>query len=111
MSLPAWHEEPISKEHDRGGFDCGDPDMNVFLARYVRQSHEQNATKTYCAIETARPGHVLGFYSIAPRLSPTLPCRRGYRRGSRVTRSQVFCWRGLPPINRLRGRGLVDSCW
>jgi len=66
MSLPAWHEEPISKAHDRSGFDCGDVDMNVFLARYARQSHEQNATKTYCAIETARPGRILGFYSIAP---------------------------------------------
>lgn len=66
MSLPPWHEEPISKDHDRGGFDCGDPDMNVFLARYARQSHEQNATKTYCAVETARPARVLGFYSIAP---------------------------------------------
>lgn len=66
MSLPTWHEESISKEHDRTGFDCGDADMNAFLARYARQSHEQNATKTYCAIETDRPGKILGFYSIAP---------------------------------------------
>jgi len=66
MSLPAWHEEPIAKEHDRSNFDCGDADMNRFLARYARQSHEQNATKTYCAIETARPERILGFYSIAP---------------------------------------------
>ena len=66
MSVPAWHEEPIAKEHDRSGFDCGDADMNAFLARYARQSHEQNATKTYCAIELARPGRILGFYSIAP---------------------------------------------
>lgn len=66
MTLPAWHEEPISKEHDRGGFDCGDADINAFLVRYARQSHDQNATKTYCAIETSRPGRILGFYSIAP---------------------------------------------
>lgn len=66
MSLTPWHEEPIAKEHDRSGFDCGDADMNQFLARYARQSHEQNATKTYCAIESALPGRILGFYSIAP---------------------------------------------
>lgn len=66
MSLPAWHEEPISKKHDRSGFDCGDPETNAFLARFARQSHEQNAAKTYCAIETAHPGRILGFYSIAP---------------------------------------------
>jgi GNAT superfamily N-acetyltransferase len=66
MSLPAWHEEAIAKTHDRGGFDCGDADMNGFLLRFARQSHEQNATKTYCAIETASPGRILGFYSITP---------------------------------------------
>lgn len=66
MSLPAWHEEPIAKEHDRGSFDCSDQVMNAFLARYARQSHEQNATKTYCAIATAQRGRILGFYSIAP---------------------------------------------
>ncbi|WP_274631156.1 GNAT family N-acetyltransferase [Arvimicrobium flavum] len=66
MSLPAWHEEAIAKAHDRSGFDCGDADMNEFLVRFARQSHEQNATKTYCAIETANPGRILGFYSITP---------------------------------------------
>lgn len=66
MSFPPWHEEPIAKEHDRNSFDCGDADMNTFLARYARQSHEQNAAKTYCAIKSAQPGRILGFYSIAP---------------------------------------------
>ncbi len=64
--LQAWHEEPISKAHDRQGFDCGDPDMNLFLLRYARQSHEQNASKTFCAIDDAVPGKVLGFYTITP---------------------------------------------
>jgi GNAT superfamily N-acetyltransferase len=64
--LPGWHEEPISKSHDRQGFDCGDPDMNQFLLRYARQSHEQNASKTFCAIDDAAPGKVLGFYTITP---------------------------------------------
>jgi GNAT superfamily N-acetyltransferase len=51
--------------------------MNQFLARYARQSHEQNAAKTYCAIETARPGRILGFYSIAPSAvaHATVPAR------------------------------------
>jgi len=24
MTPPAWHEEPISRSHDRKTFDCGD---------------------------------------------------------------------------------------
>ena len=64
--LPAWHEEPIAKAHHRQAFDCGDTQMNEFLYRYARQSHEQNASKTFCAIDDAEPGRILGFYTLTP---------------------------------------------
>mgnify|MGYP001408469856 CR=1 FL=1 len=66
MTLPAWHEEPIAKSHRRQEFNCGDDTMNEFLRRYARQSHEQNAAKTYCAIEDLSSGRILGFYTITP---------------------------------------------
>lgn len=66
MTLPAWREEAIAKSHDRQSFDCGDPAMNDFLRRYARQSHEQNASKTFCAIDAATSNRVLGFYTLAP---------------------------------------------
>ncbi|WIW50393.1 GNAT family N-acetyltransferase (plasmid) [Bradyrhizobium sp. 62B] len=66
MTVPAWHEEPIAKSHDRETFDCGDDALNTFLMRYARQGHEQNAVKTYCAIANDAPSLVLGFYSVAP---------------------------------------------
>ncbi|RWM05726.1 MAG: GNAT family N-acetyltransferase [Mesorhizobium sp.] len=66
MTLPRWREEPISKSHDRASFDCGDEQMNDFLRRFARQSHEQNASKTFCAVDNANPDRVLGFYTIAP---------------------------------------------
>jgi GNAT superfamily N-acetyltransferase len=66
MTIPVWHEEPISKSHDRKGFDCGDAELNEFLVKYARQSHESGSAKTFCAIDDARPGKTLGFYSIAP---------------------------------------------
>jgi GNAT superfamily N-acetyltransferase len=66
MTLPAWHEEPIAKSHGRAAFDCGDGQMNEFLLRFARQSHEQNASKTFCAIDDAVPDRILGFYTIAP---------------------------------------------
>lgn len=64
--LPPWHEEAIAKSHDRKAFDCGDPEMNIFLQRFARQGHEQNAVKTFCAIADNPPHRVLGFYSLAP---------------------------------------------
>ncbi|MDR2212578.1 MAG: GNAT family N-acetyltransferase [Pseudomonadales bacterium] len=66
MTIAAWHEEPISKSHDRKGFDCGDAQLNEFLIKYARQSHESGSAKTFCAIDDAQPGKILGFYSITP---------------------------------------------
>jgi GNAT superfamily N-acetyltransferase len=66
MTLPAWHEEPIAKAHDRKGFDCGDAELNEFLQKHARQSHESGGAKTFCAIDDANPGRVLGYYSLVP---------------------------------------------
>lgn len=66
MTPLRWREEPIAKSHDRKSFDCGDDAMNDFLRRFARQSHEQNASKTFCTIDEAAPGRILGFYTITP---------------------------------------------
>lgn len=66
MSLPAWHEEPIAKSHDRKGFHCGDVDLNTYLHKHARQNHEAGGSKTFCAISDSNSSRVLGFYSLAP---------------------------------------------
>jgi GNAT superfamily N-acetyltransferase len=65
MTLPSWHEEPISKHHPRDRFDCGDGDLNVYLQRYARQNHEGGGAKTFLAIDDV-DSRVLGFYTLAP---------------------------------------------
>lgn len=65
MTVPAWHEEGITRKHDRSAFDCGDAELNVFLMRYARQSHDQGGAKTFLAIDDNTRA-VLGFYSLAP---------------------------------------------
>jgi GNAT superfamily N-acetyltransferase len=65
VTVPTWHEEAISRKHDRGAFDCGDADLNTFLTRYARQSHDQGGAKTFLAIDDDTRA-VLGFYSLAP---------------------------------------------
>ena len=65
MTVPAWHEEPISKKHNRNAFDCGDDELNDFLRRYARQSHEFGGEKTFLALDDA-DNKILGFYSVAP---------------------------------------------
>ena len=66
MTLLVWHEEPIEKRHDRAGFDCGDTDLNSFLQRHARKSHEKGGAKTFLAINDADDTRILGFYSLSP---------------------------------------------
>jgi GNAT superfamily N-acetyltransferase len=66
MRVPDWREEAIARHHDRKGFDCGQPDLNAFLARYARQSHESGSAKTYCAVDAVDGKTILGFYTISP---------------------------------------------
>jgi GNAT superfamily N-acetyltransferase len=63
--VTTWHEEPISKKHDREAFDCGEEALNEFLRRYARKSHERGGTKTFLAIDDADKS-ILGFYSLSP---------------------------------------------
>lgn len=66
MTLPDWREEPISKAHDREAFDCGDVELNVFLRRHARQSHEKGGAKTFVATPVDDGKRILGFYSLSP---------------------------------------------
>ena len=66
MTLPQWHEEAISRTHDRESFDCGDPALNTYLRQHARRSHEQGGAKTFLAIDDADGTTVLGFYSVSP---------------------------------------------
>ncbi len=67
MTLPTWHEEPIGKRHARAGFDCGDAELNDFLQRHARKSHEKGGAKTFLAAADAADGvAILGYYSLSP---------------------------------------------
>jgi len=66
MTIPLWHEEPISRRHNREAFDCGDAALNDFLRRHARQTHERGGAKTFLAVRDDNTSLVHGFYSISP---------------------------------------------
>lgn len=66
MSLSAWHEEPISKRHDRQKFDCGEAALNEFLQRYACKSHELGGAKTFLAISDSDKETIFGYYTLSP---------------------------------------------
>ncbi len=64
--MTAWHEEAIGKHHDRKNFDCGNPELNDFLQKYARQSHDHGGSKTFLAVRDDDSKQILGFYSLTP---------------------------------------------
>lgn len=106
MTVPIWHEEAITKKHDRKAFDCGDPDLNPFLQRYARQSHEQGGAKTFLAIDDRDGQTIHGFYSLAPAALTYQKTPEIVRRGLAQHDVPGFRLARLATDLRQQGRGL-----
>jgi len=106
MTLPPWHEEPISRKHDRKAFDCGDAAMNDFLRRYARQSHDLGGAKTILAIDDADNKTIFGFYSLAPGALAYAETPEMIRRGLAQHDVPGFRLARLATRVRLQGQGL-----
>ena len=65
MTFANWREETISKKHNRKDFDCGQDDLNNFLAKYARQAHESGASKTYVAVDAGDGKTIFGLYTLS----------------------------------------------
>ena len=106
MSLPAWHEEPVSKKHDRGAFDCGEPALNEFLQRHARHSHDLGGAKTFLAINDAGHKTILGFYSLSPASVEYARTPAIVRRGLARYDVPVFRLARLAVDRKVQGQGL-----
>jgi GNAT superfamily N-acetyltransferase len=62
MTLPLLGPEPLAAHHELGGFDCGSPALNAFIARYALVNQASGAARTYVALRGAR---VVGYFSLA----------------------------------------------
>jgi len=53
-----------SEIHDRNSFDCGNAELNQWLATVAAQHQQKNISRTYVAVDIASPATILGFYSL-----------------------------------------------
>lgn len=65
MTPADWFEGPISAQHDRKSFDCGEPELNAYLQRYARQNHQNGTAKCFVLTKRDEPARVLGFYTLS----------------------------------------------
>lgn len=106
MSVPAWREEPIAKRHDRNSFDCGEPELNEFLRKHARQSHDRGAAKTFLAVAEADGRTILGFYSLCPASLEYARTPDGVRKGLARHDVPVFRLARLAVSRAAQGKGL-----
>jgi len=58
LSSPAL----LTKNHDRGAFDCGVSALNEYLKQYALQNQKKDAARTYVA---TRGNRIVGYYTLA----------------------------------------------
>ena len=57
--------EPLDTRHDRGAFDCGIDQMNVFLRQTARQHAAKHVGVTHVAVEEIGATRILGYVSLS----------------------------------------------
>jgi GNAT superfamily N-acetyltransferase len=104
--VPAWHEEPINKRHNREAFDCSEVVLNDFLHRRARKNHDLGGAKTFLAIDDADNETIMGFYSLAPASPEYARAPEIVRRGLGRRDVPGFRLARLAVDRRMQGQGL-----
>ena len=51
--------------HDRSGFQCGETALDEFLQKYAAQQSAKGISTVFVLIDTAKPSHILGYYTLS----------------------------------------------
>jgi GNAT superfamily N-acetyltransferase len=78
--------EPLSRRHDREGFDCGNPDLNDYLRHTARQHTDKGLSRTEVLVDNEAPAEILGYVTVglAEIITDTLPPRYARKYPSRA---------------------------
>jgi len=101
-----WHEAPITKQHNRLAFDCGDADLNLYLQKFARQNHESGGAKCFVATPDETPARILGFYTLSPASLEYARTPALAKKGLGRYDVPVFRLGRLAVDNTVQGRGL-----
>lgn len=57
--------EPLTREHNRKSFDCGDEEVTRFLREKAMQDHERNLSRTIILIDAGEsPKRIIGYHTL-----------------------------------------------
>lgn len=55
---------PLSRDHNRSDFDCGDNDLNAFLRATARQHDEKGVSRTFVLVSQKNSTEIMGFFTL-----------------------------------------------
>ena len=98
---------PLSKQHDRSGFDCGDSQLNSWFVQVAKQHKEKGVSSTFVVAATELSAQVLGFYavSMAELVNDDLPAQSRKRLPAKVP---VFRLGRLATSKIQQGKGIGE---
>ncbi|MHB8623617.1 MAG: GNAT family N-acetyltransferase [Sulfuricaulis sp.] len=69
--------EPLSRRHNREGFDSGNPELNDYLRHTARQHAHKGLSRTEVLVDDETPLDILGYVTVglAEIITETLPSR------------------------------------
>jgi GNAT superfamily N-acetyltransferase len=104
--------------HDRGGFDCGVPELNNYLRRFAEQHRRKGISTPFVLVDVDTPHEILGYYCLSAAQVDATELGESARR--KLPRYPVPCFRlgRLAVHKRLRGQGIgklllacaIDRC-
>ena len=62
--MNVWLVAPITDQHERNHFDCGEPPLDQYLKQYARQNEEKGVSRTFVLVREGEQ-RVLGYYTLA----------------------------------------------
>ena len=99
---------PLTSQHDRKGFDCGNDDLNRWFSQVARQHKDRGVSSTFVAVLDNTSAEVFGYYAItvAELMNVDLPVQYRKRLPEKVP---VFRLGRLAVSVRHKGQRIGES--
>ena len=56
--------ESLDTRHNRKDFDCGEPELNIYLQRFARQNARNGSSRTYVAVQPDET-RICGYFTLS----------------------------------------------
>jgi hypothetical protein len=61
----AYRFEALTQRHDRAGFRCGSPPLDLYLQQLARKDAERRVAAAFVMVEEAAPAVIVGYYTLS----------------------------------------------